>query len=94
MASSGVCPKPQHVIQVCSARGGGDPPAKANQRNKAEIKADRIGASAGRFQTFTHVPGANKHRDHVRLALLGVSHFHQLEEVTEGVTFLGDRAIL
>lgn len=43
---------------------------------------------------FTHVPGANKHRDHIRLALLGVSHFHQLEEVTEGVTFLGDRAIL
>lgn len=41
--------------------------------------------------TVTHIPGANKYRDHVGLTQLRVPGFHQLEELAEGITFLKDR---
>lgn len=41
----------------------------------------------------THIPGANKHRDHVRFAQLRVPGFHQLEELAEGITFLKETRV-
>lgn len=38
----------------------------------------------------THIPSADKHRDHVRFAQLGVSGPHQLEQLAEGIAFLKD----
>lgn len=42
---------------------------------------------------LTHIPGANKHRDHVRFTQLRVPGFHHLEELAEGVTFLKEIAV-
>lgn len=44
--------------------------------------------------TVTHIPGANKYRDHVGLTQLRVPGFHQLEELAEGITFLKDTETL
>ena len=43
--------------------------------------------------TVTHIPGANKYWDHVRLTQLRVPGFHQLEELAEGITFLKDTRV-
>lgn len=42
---------------------------------------------------LTHIPSANKHRDHVRFTQLRVPVFHKLEELAEGVTFLKDMRV-
>lgn len=43
--------------------------------------------------TVTHIPGANKHGDHVRFTQLRVPGFHQLEELAEGITFLQEMRV-
>lgn len=46
------------------------------------------------FSSVTHVPGANKHRDHVWFRLFRVFVLHLLKQLAEGLPFLEKRIYL
>lgn len=63
-----------------------------NHLNSHLLQCQRINESSVK-QTFivfiiTHIPGANKHRDHIRFTQLRMPGFHQLKKLAESVTFL------
>lgn len=86
MDSSGVRPRPQQLTQDCSEAGGGERPAA---KHKQHLYFFHINMFYDLWlYIVTHVPGAHKHRDDVKLRLFWVSRLHELQQATKGFSFL------